>query len=112
MRFHNFDSEHTLIVMKKRNKRIFFFSGITCEPPYSEIENGVVNCTNANFVNSLCIFTCDTNFAIMGEAESICVESERDAIEGIWTFPPPTCFRKYTLTFIIDVIIIIVFRPS
>ncbi|XP_076811797.1 uncharacterized protein LOC143458809 [Clavelina lepadiformis] len=60
---------------------------IVCNPPLTSHENGEVQCTNSNGLDSNCIFKCDTGYALeTGYKQSICLEN------GNWDpYPPPKC---------------------
>ena len=73
---------------------------IVCQPPYTEIADGMVECSNSNLLGSVCTFTCrNDDFVLNGQAEAICAASDEGGAEGFWTAPPPTCDRKYAALF-------------
>uniref|UniRef100_F7AJJ2 Uncharacterized protein n=1 Tax=Ciona intestinalis TaxID=7719 RepID=F7AJJ2_CIOIN len=55
--------------------------------------NGGVLCTEAHNVGSVCTYDCDAGYALNGSAVSRCVDDFDGDTDGVWTSPPPICFR-------------------
>nr|XP_039267286.1 uncharacterized protein LOC120342501 isoform X7 [Styela clava] len=63
---------------------------IKCLPEYSFLQNGIVNCTDSNFFNSTCNYTCDYSFRLIGLAPASCFDENNDGI-GDWNASFPFC---------------------
>nr|XP_026693462.1 uncharacterized protein LOC100176005 isoform X6 [Ciona intestinalis] len=66
----------------------------TCQPTYETLENGNVDCTNANVIHSQCTFTCHRGFELVGEAVLTCNDDSDSDPYGQWSSDAPTCTRR------------------
>ncbi|XP_076818199.1 P-selectin-like [Clavelina lepadiformis] len=64
---------------------------IRCPPPHIPPANGVVSCSDRNFLNSVCDFTCNAGYFLQGSPASVCEDDFDNDGEGIWSAPAPTC---------------------
>ena len=54
--------------------------------------HGSVNCTNDNFIGSVCTFDCDEGYELVGDDQSECiVECTEYDCGGYWTRRAPVC---------------------
>nr|XP_002125315.1 P-selectin [Ciona intestinalis] len=66
---------------------------ITCRPPYTNPTNGRVGCSDRNNEGSICEFSCDVGYAMIGAAVSTCIDDADNDEFGIWNSPAPICQR-------------------
>nr|CAB3265952.1 E-selectin [Phallusia mammillata] len=67
---------------------------ITCLPIHVAPANGEVVCTNSNFFASVCEFTCEPEYFMIGDDVSVCGRAPSGGIFGIWSNRAPVCQRK------------------
>nr|XP_018670279.1 sushi, von Willebrand factor type A, EGF and pentraxin domain-containing protein 1 isoform X1 [Ciona intestinalis] len=66
----------------------------TCQPTYETLENGEVDCTNANIIHSQCTFSCGPDYDLIGEAVLTCNDDSDGDPNGQWSSDGPSCRRK------------------
>ncbi|XP_076807337.1 sushi, von Willebrand factor type A, EGF and pentraxin domain-containing protein 1-like [Clavelina lepadiformis] len=62
---------------------------LRCQPGLTQPESGLMRCSNQQFYNSNCTFSCHTDYSLIGASSSVCLSS------GRWSNPSPTCQRVY-----------------
>uniref|UniRef100_H2Z6L6 Sushi domain-containing protein n=1 Tax=Ciona savignyi TaxID=51511 RepID=H2Z6L6_CIOSA len=67
---------------------------ITCSPELDQPANGNIICSDRNNEGSVCSFSCDDDYVLVGEAERTCMANVNSA-RGTWdNSPSPVCERK------------------
>ena len=56
--------------------------------------NGNVVCTDGGNLNSVCQFTCNRGYNLIGGDSNSCFDDRDNDAFGQWTSPPPFCQRK------------------
>nr|XP_039253479.1 sushi, von Willebrand factor type A, EGF and pentraxin domain-containing protein 1-like [Styela clava] len=64
---------------------------ITCPPPMIPPTFGRVDCSDSNNGGSVCRFTCENGYQLLGSPTSTCVDDENGDQYGRWTSPVPRC---------------------
>ncbi|CAK8672821.1 unnamed protein product [Clavelina lepadiformis] len=67
---------------------IFPYCINTSCPAINNLTNGVVSCTNKNYLNSQCTFQCNSSFVLQGTSHLQCVARQQ------WNNDSPTCLKK------------------
>ncbi|XP_078495092.1 complement receptor type 1 [Ciona intestinalis] len=66
---------------------------ITCQPPFNNLQNGDVTCTETNIVNSECTFTCEPGYELVGAEVLTCNDDSDGDANGQWSDTEPFCRR-------------------
>ncbi|CAK8692977.1 unnamed protein product [Clavelina lepadiformis] len=66
---------------------------IRCRPSHDHPTNGGVTCTDSNKIESVCRFTCNEGYSLIGSPDSHCEDDFDDDSEGRWSSLAPTCRR-------------------
>ena len=69
-----------------------------CNPPYGDPGEGVVDCTDKNYLGSVCTLFCFPGFEPTGPPVSRCMDDGDYDDYGRWSSPPALCFGKYSMT--------------
>lgn len=66
---------------------------IRCTPPRTSPQNGQVTCSDQNFIDSQCSYTCDDGFNLVPatSAKTTCNDDGDGDAKGVWSNPPPIC---------------------
>jgi len=64
--------------------------GITC-PALNNPENGEISCDDSNKYGSVCSFTCNDGFVLLGMQNLTCEGNENNSINGTWNGDTPFC---------------------
>lgn len=65
-----------------------YSAAIVCVPPQTNPINGDVSCTNDNFLDSTCTYSCNPGFVLDGFNTATCLLV---GSSPIWDIPAPTC---------------------
>lgn len=69
-------------------KFLYLKSEITCPANKSELENGSERCELANEFKSVCHYTCNNGYEILGPDSTQCTKT------GVWSKRKPVCRSK------------------
>ena len=78
------------LICTYKHKTIYFTA--RCIPEYNTLDYGTVDCTNSNKIDSVCTFSCQDGFKLVGIFHTIC-DLTPDGV-GIWHNDPPVCERE------------------
>lgn len=64
--------------------------GITCDPKQSNPTNGIVTCTDMDFIGSTCVFECKDDYILEGSDSMSCLW-DKTLEKGYWNAETPIC---------------------
>uniref|UniRef100_H2ZPN8 Sushi domain-containing protein n=1 Tax=Ciona savignyi TaxID=51511 RepID=H2ZPN8_CIOSA len=67
---------------------------IVCLPLHEAPTNGFVSCTNDAFLGSVCEFSCDDSYKLIGNPICSCTMGSDGGLVGRWSDYAPVCLRK------------------
>ena len=68
---------------------LFYIAELQC-PQLPPLPHGTATCSDGRFYSSLCSFSCNRGYTLVGSGSIVC-KSDR-----LWSGEPPTCERKST----------------
>ena len=67
-----------------------WFSAVECTNQVAP-RNGRVTCSDEANVGSVCTFTCNPTYYLVGNTRTTCFDERDGNARGRWTLPRPTC---------------------